>query len=373
MKKLISFALLLLVLAGCTNPKETENIEKPEVVEEVVYVNTSNIIKDTFRNELSLPSKLEPKENVIITSKVSADVSYINKDIGDKVQRGNLIARLDDTIYRLQYDKAKVALKNARNNYNIAETNYEDLQTNYNRNKELHEKKFISDVEFEALEKAFNIAKDNLDSAKVGVIASENDLALANENLKNTYIKAPITGIVSEKNISVGENVNPGARIFSVVNIDKLLVNIGVSEEHILKIKEDMEITISVDNVNIEFKGKVTNISPILDSRTNTYKVIAEIENEENLLKAGMFANVEILFEEKESLAIQKEAIYKNEEGNYIFVIEDNRAKIMYVETGLKNEKNVEILSEIPADLEIITLANSKLKNGVKIEVNSLK
>jgi RND family efflux transporter MFP subunit len=349
---------IIVIFVGC-GKKEDNNIEtnKNKVEQEKMnYVKVSKVETKDFTQKLSLPATLEPKETVIVTSKVGGTVERINGDIGSRVNKGSLLCKLSDTEYQLQYDNALIAL-------NKEKLTYEQTTSDYNRYKELIDSGAIASVDFEKVEHQYKLGAELINLA-------ENKFELSKQNLAYTSITAPISGIISQKDVNIGENVGVGKMIFTIVNVSEVFAETGISENDISKVKLGQNVSIKVDSTDSTVKGRITHIGPVPNQTTKTYPVKILANNSKNILKPGMFSTVEIMLNShKGVMGIQKEALIKENDKSFVFVEKDSKAVKKEVEIGFADESYVEVVSGIDKDDNLIVVGKENLKDGSKVEV----
>lgn len=360
MKKFfILLVLISLIFIGCGSNSKVNKEANAESAsqQQVIYVKVHAVSTTDFSKSISLPGILKPRDEVMISADISGTVEGINVDIGSKVEKDDLLCKIDDTVYKLQYNKALTAL-------NTEKIRFEDIEKNYQRNKKLYEVEAISQMQFESQESQYKISKENLSRVQF-------DFELAQENLLNTEIRTPISGLVSLKNISRGETATPGKVIFAVVATDSMYVEAGVSEEYINLISKGQEVQIKVDTLNNQmYAGIVTNVGPVPNNATKTYPVKILVDNPEQKLKSGMFASIEIVTDEhKNTLAVPKNSVLSENGRKYVFVEDNGRARKKYVKLGFANEDYYEVLDGLQENVRVVVVGNNKLKDGSKIEI----
>ena len=406
MRKLVALMLIpILLLAGCSEKAVTTTAQP---IEKVAYIKTAMVKTMDLDNTLSLPGTVQPKDSAVITAKVSGTVKEIMVDIGSPVMKGALLCKIDDTIYKLQYEKADAAVRNARltleslkdytadsklqpqkiesaqTMYNTAKLDYENKEKVYNRTKELYNAGSVSKSDYEGVETLYQLAKEqyvsaqsnlkqaergwgyDVKGAEIGLTVAENDYKMSEENLQYTAVASPIEGIVSSKNISVGENIAPGTMIFSVVNIDNLYLESGISEKDISFVKSGQAVDVTIDALQGKsFRGVVTGISPALDIQSKTYPIKVEIKNEDQLIKAGMFGNMKIILEShKNALTVPKEAVLTEQGSYHVYLVKDGKAVKRIVKLGYSNEGQYEIIQGLDTGEKVVVVGNSDLEDG---------
>lgn len=355
MKKLLSLCIIisLTISSGCAikaEGQEGKNQTKS-------YVKVEEVTIRNFRDVLSIPGILKPREEVMISANVSGTVEKINVDIGSRVNLNDTLCIIDDLTYRMQYDKALTAL-------NIEKIDFAESQKDFDRKKALFEAQAISRVEYEGAENKLKIGEENLKRI-------QSDFNLAQKSLSDTIIKAPISGTVSLKDISRGETASPGKPIFGVVNTETMFVETGISEEYITRVKEDQTVQFKVDAYKERlFQGIIKNIGPVPDKQTKTYPIKILAENTDGLLKTGMFAALDIITDFRTgSLAVPKEAVLSISGKKYVFIVKDGIAIKKNVTLGYSDEDFFEVSEGLNQGEQVIVKGHNKLKDGDLIEI----
>lgn len=355
-KMLLCLLAISLLLTGCGKNKPDSAAAEGEGKAKF-FVKTAAVQTADFSKILSLPGNLEAMEQAFISAKVSGTVQRIHADIGSKVAKGQILCKIDDVVYSLQHQKAQT-------NLSAQQIRFDDAARSYERMKALYEKQAISQADFENIESQFKMAKETLNNAQY-------DFNLASESLKETNIISPFAGTVSMKDVSAGENVSPGKSLFAVVNTNKMFVEAGVAEQDIVRVKEGQRVSIKISSLaNKTFEGLVTHVGPVPTQSTKNYPVKITVDNPDNLLKAGMFATVEILLDERKgSKAVPKESIVTEDGKRYIYVEREGKVEKKLVEIGYDNEKLVEIISGLELNEKVVTSGQENLTEGALVEV----
>lgn len=408
MKKiLILLVLTSMVFVGCGNRDEAsakKEINTAEALEnppnqEVIYVKTQNIGTMDFEDKLSLSADIEPKEEVMIASKIGGNIENILEDVGSRVERGQKLCKIDDTIYKIQFQKADTAVKKATNTlsslkdfnengavksqYETAKIDYENTKKTYDRMKGLYEENAISESDYEKIKGQYDLALSNFNQAKrnskysvtsaeIALEAAKNDYELAKENLEYTDILASITGVISEKNITMGQSVGVGDVLFTIVDTDNMYAESGVSEKDVARIKVGQKALIEIDALDKKvLEGRVETISPVINEQSKTYPIKVLIKNTDNELKGGMFANVEIIVDtHRDVIAIPKDAVLNEGGKYYVFIEKDGKAEKRIVKLGYSNDDYYEILKGVKKGEKVINSFNDKIEDGSIVKSN---
>lgn len=283
-KLMMTAGATALMLAACgETPKvtlETVKVERGELTETVTATGT-----------------IESVTQVDVGTQVTGIIDKLYADYNSEVKKGELIAEIEKTL--LQSD-----LASAEANVESARLTYEYNLTNYNRDKALHDKKLISDYEFQTSAKELKVSKTAYDKAKA-------DKVRAAKNLNYAEIYSPIDGIVISREVEVGQTVVSNmnvANLFTIADLDNMQVIGNVDEADIGQVKVGQPVTFSVDAYSDElFEGKVTQVrlNPTTESNVVTYEVVVAAPNPDRKLIPGLTANLTIyVMQEKNVLLL---------------------------------------------------------------------
>jgi HlyD family secretion protein len=356
--------------------------------------------------------QITPRTDVKISAYVPAKITRLPVQEGDRVKRGDLLVQLDDTEYRAAVNQAKAELSSAG-------ASLEQAQLTYDRQKGLYEKNLTS-------QERYDMAKTDLDLAKARREQAMANLDRAKYNLSKTTMTSPMDGLVTSLNAEVGEIVmigtmnNPGTVIMTVSDMSLIEAEVEVDETDIAEVKLEQEAEISVDAFpDTTFKGKVAEIghtarisgfgtqdqvtnflvkvmlvddvpgirpgmSASVDITTNSREDVLSVPIQavvmreektdtvaaEEKKEQGALASTDSMSEEKSKKKKKDKEEKKEVEG--IFVVEEGRAKFVKVTTGIADQQNIEIVSGITEDDQVVTGSYKilrTLKDGNKVKV----
>ncbi len=344
---LLALPLACLLLQGCMDPAngsvdKDKKDEVPAIPVEVAVVSNGDVA--AF---YSGTTTIESDEQATVVSQITGVVLEIRAEEGDFVQAGTVLAKVETDRYELELQRGNATLKR--------------LEMDYQRKKELFDKKLVSADDFERASAEFQAQK-----AAVG---------LAQLNLKYTSIKAPISGYVSERLVRVGNLVELYQPVFRINSYDPLLAVLHVPERELRVLHKGLEVTVNVDALpsNV-FHGVLTRISPVVDPATGTFRVTAEIQDPEKILKPGLFGRVDILYDLRKNVPlIPRNAIITEDEASHVFVVgEDSNVIRRAVRLGYERNGLIEIVEGLNAGDRVVTSGKGSLSDGARIEVVGL-
>lgn len=382
--------------------------------EKTYQVQAEKVERSDLTSVVTANGRIVPKTDVKISAYVPAKITKLPVEEGNVVEKGQLLVQLDDTEYRAAVNRSKAELASAR-------ASMEQAQLVFNRQKELFGKKLSS-------EEQYDMARTELDLARARRQQAAASLDQTRYNLSKTTMASPMDGIVTSLNAEVGEIVmigtmnNPGTVIMTVSDMSEIETEVEVDETDIAQVKLGQETEISIDAYpDTTFRGRVTEIGHAArisglgtqDQVTN-FLVKVMLLDEVATIRPGMSASVDIttdsrtdvlsvpiqavVMREEESDTLTEEGEEKEgavastdsgsvkgekkdkkkekEEVEGIFLIVDGRAKFVRVATGIADQQNIEIVSGIDEDDQVVTGSYKilrTLKDGDKVKVTEKK
>ena len=231
------------------------------------------------------------------------------------------------------------------------------MRRDVERNKELREKGLLSEGDFEKL--------------RFDLEALEASYNLASLELDYTQIRAPISGVVSERYIKIGTTIRVGDPAFKVTSFDPLVAYMHVPEREYRQILAGQPVAIDIDALaGQRIFAEVTRISPVVDPQTGTFKITIEISDDERRIKPGMFGRMSIVYDRHENvLQVPRSAVIEERGDQTVFVVEDGEAVRRVVQTGYGSDGMVEITEGLSDTDQVVTVGHVGLKPGAKVKV----
>ena len=277
-------ALVVLVVAGCGTNQ----------VEPAVTLQTTNVVRGGLRITAEATGTVEPIRKVEVKSKASGEVLALSVDVGDQVDTGALLARIDPRDVRNSFDQAAADLE-------VAEARLEISQAQNQRSKELLEGDVITAQEYEN-------ARLDLANAQASFIKARTNESLAELRLGDVTITAPLAGTIIQKSVEEGQviqsasgNVSGGTTLFVMANLLEMQVRTLVDETDMGQIRQGMLATVKVEAFpDLTFQGYVEKVEPqaVVQQSVTMFPVIVRLDNRADVLRPGMNADVEILVDE---------------------------------------------------------------------------
>jgi RND family efflux transporter, MFP subunit len=337
--------IIIVAMIGvlASNKHKINEAKKPiDRTQVPVTVTSFQVLASNFTSQTTLPAKLRPFEEANISVQTPGLISYLNIDLGSKVSKGQIIGSVDTKIANLNL-KSTLLTKNK-------------LKDDYKRAKDLYEGNATTEVNM-------TTTKYNYDNTSV-------QAEIINQQIENAKIIAPISGIITARNIKAGEFTNAGSVIASVLNICKLKATVFVDETEVYFISMNQHVdVVSPIFPDKNLTGKVIYISPSGDDNHN-YQIDIEINNSPELLKAGTNVNVSFNFETKQNqILIPKKALVNDKKLPYVYVITNNIVSARQVQVGISQGESIVIVSGLMPGEKIVVSGQINLSEGSKVNV----
>lgn len=339
---LISLTAVLLI-GGCVGNSNSQVKTEEKKEESGIPVETAQVIQGSITATYAGSATLEAEEEALVMAKVSGVVEKIFVEEGDAVRASQVLAKLDDEQYRLEFNQATTVL--------------EKLASEFERSESLYKNKIVSLDAYEKTKSDYHTQKAVCDLAQL--------------KLDYTQVRAPIKGIVSLRHIKVGNMVKVDQPTFRITDFDPLIAVLHVPEREMSKLQAGFPAKIVPDALNgMEFQGKICRVSPVVDAGTGTIKVTVEVNDRTRKLKPGMFARVRIIHDTHEDvLLVPKDAVLTEDSQTWVFLVKDGTVTKNEVQIGYVNTTHMEVLVGINLGDTVVTTGLGSLKDGAKIKV----
>lgn len=304
-------------------------------------VETVQVATAPLQNEITATGTLYSNEAVVIATEISGKVTQIAFSEGQKVAAGQTLLQLDQSILSAERDRAEAS-------FSLSDAN-------------------IKRAELLLQEQA--ISERERDEAYAQWRLDEANLRLAEAQLAKTVIKAPFSGILGLRWVSIGEYLQPGKAIVNLDDIDPIKVDFRVPEVFAYQLKTGQKIKMSVDAVPGEtFTGVVYAIDPQVDVNGRSVLLRAKVAQHDGPLRPGMFARVTLVLEERpNALMIPEEALIPKGDKQLVFKVVEGKVVAATVTTGLRNKGQVEILQGLAVGETVITAGQIKVRPGMPV------
>ena len=320
----------------------TLNVRKEEALVSVAT------LKDTvFNHYLDIQGSVNTKENILIQPEMPGTLIALNVKAGQRVSKGQLLARVDDGGSSQQVASL--------------ETQYQLAKTTFERQKNLWNQKIGSEIQYL--------------QAQTQMLSLQRSVAQAKAMLSKTEIRAPFSGTIDEVFVERGQVVAAGAQgLMRIVNLNNMYVSTSIPESYIGKLKVGTQVDVFLTSLNKNYKGKVRQIGNFINPNNRSFGIEVSIPNPENLLRPNQVAKLKVIdYTVKNAIVVPSNVIQEDGKGNqFVFVASNSNgktamAKKSMVTTGKSSDNVTEILSGLSANDIIVIEGVNTISEGMKL------
>ncbi len=316
---------------------------------------------------------LEADQEGIVSSKNNGKVVSVLFEDGKQVTQGETLVILDDQDNKNQIKSAQSQLEVSKASLQKTEASLENTQRAYERTKILAQQGAVAQVDLDNAETALKMIKADLASNQASIQAGQTTIDTLTTTLADMTIRAPITGVIDSKNVTLGQFLTPGNVLGKVNDISLMNAVIEIDQNQIQTIKIGQKARLKLNEEDADtYEGVVKSINSSADSSSRAFKVKIQFNNEKLSLKPGVFAKVTLMNDIKVQNFAIPVALIAGKEGNYSVYINDNGiVKKQAVTVGNLVNNQAEITSGLQGNESIISTNLNMIQEGDKITVVS--
>lgn len=380
-KKSTGIIVLVLVVAlvgfaGLVQYRANQKAALESGEREATVLNVKVIVasEDTIAERVSFVGSIEADETVPIYPKLGdLTIERISVNIGDEVKEGQTLARLDRSLMSTNLEQARQGVGTAQANVRQADSTFETRKRDYERYKSLVTEGVVSRQEFDQVENQYKIAQEQRSAARFQL--SDARAALSNVQINMGYheIKAPVSGVIAERNADPGDKSSPDKAMFVISRQTRLKLTGTVPEAAFMTLQLKAPAVVTAEALpGKTFQASVSRIYPTLDAATRSGRVELGIDSQ-GILKPGLYAQGTIDMGAHRGLVLPREAVHqlRGSPNWRVFVLSgDHGVEIRPVELGLDLGSNVEILRGVSTEDKIIATRSDRLEEqNIRVEV----
>jgi len=315
----------------------------PPAAANAVTVEATRVARASLPQTITAVGSLRSDESITLRPEVAGRISEIRFQEGQRTTRGDLLVRLDPAINNAEVQQARANLTLAK--------------SKYDRSVDLAKSNFISG-------QAKDEAENNLKVAQAAV-------TLAEARLAKTEIRAPFSGVIGLRSVSVGDYVKEGADMVNLESIDLLKVDFRVPEIYLSQVKVGQSLSIALDAApGKTYEGRVFAVNPLLDAAGRAVVIRAQVRNADASLRPGMFARVKLVTKDvQNALVVPEQSLVPQGEEQFVFKVVDSKAVRAKVEVGQRRDGKAEVVQGVGPEDIVVTAGQLKLRDGVPVRV----
>ncbi len=310
--------------------------ERPPVNVVLLEVNPT-----TLEDRINLPGVVEPWEKLSVLSKIHGTVIKVEVSEGDKVAKGQVIARIDPADFQIAVDSARAT--------------YELAEANYKRRATLYEEGIVPKADIDSLEAQVKTSKAALENAEL--------------MLSRCMIKAPISGVVRRLDATEGLLLGVSDPVAEILQIDRVKAVVGIPESDVALVKEIKEVNLTIQALdNREVVGRNHFLASSPENGARLYRLELAIGNEDNLIMPGMFVRAQLVKRViSDTVAVPLFTVIKREDQKFVFVEEDGVAKKHPVELGIMEDWLIQVTKGLSPGDKVIVEGHRDIDDGFKL------
>lgn len=332
--------------------KLDEAIKRLDASEQYTLVSAIQVKDSLFKHYVELPGDVATDENIIIYPEYSGVLLQVLVEEGEQVQKGQILARIDDGGLSSQLAQLETQAALAR--------------TTFERQQRLWEQNIGSEIQYLEAKSNFEAVQNSVDQLK--------------SQLGKTVVRAPFSGMIDEKFSDQGEVVAPGqSRLFRLINLSDMYITAAVPESYLGKIKKGTEVMVEIAATGTEFSSQISQVGSFVNPNNRTFEIKVDVpDNRERLVKPNLIATVKLNdYTSENAITIPENTIQKNAAGESVaYVVKPENdstgvAERRILETGFTYDEKIEILSGIKPGELLITRGAKNIHEGEKVKISN--
>ena len=290
---------------------------------------------------------LEPMNHVSLTAAMSGRLTNLYAKDGAQVQKGALLAKIDDSELQAQ-------LKQAESNQQLAQQKFDRVKTLFEKD---------------------GATKADMESAEASLKSAEASVELIKAQIAKTEVRAPFAGKLGFVDVSVGAWLTTGTPIVSISEVKKLKAKFALPQRYASTLKVGDAVELRDEERGVTVNGKVKALEAALSESSRTRQILVEVDNAKGDLLAGSYTKVSAAMQSgfAKSIPVPAEALTLDKDGAYVYIVNDGKAKIKHVETGLRTPIAVDVVNGLDEGDTVITSGLISLREGAAVRIREIR
>jgi len=365
LSRIVPLAILAGGLSGCSAERQPEPAA-PEIVRDVYVLAAQRGDRPDW---LEAVGTIRAAQTSQLASQTMGNIVELRAHEGDRVQRGQVLAVLDDTQLQAAVDRASAAESAAEQELAASDSNLALAQSTLARYQNLYDKKSVSPQELDEIKARYQAALAHRNMTRAALVQAKASLTQARTALSYTRILAPFEGLITEKQADPGMLASPGFPLFTIESLGQYRLEASVNENDLRYVRIGEQVPVAVDALETaQQKGKVVQIVPAADSVSRSFLVKIELPANTEL-RSGLFARAQFSRGQRSSLLIPQTAVVARGQLQGVYVLDQNRiASLRYLTLGKAEGPSVEVLAGLQEGERLVVKPGARDLGGKRIE-----
>ncbi len=359
----------VLLSSGCSKSgsREHQTQEQPPVK----GITTAAVVAAPIPETMEVVGTVRAKTSAAVSSRISGIISLLRVREGDRVKKGELLARIESTESLAGSVQADAAVDEARQGLDEAMTRKKLADATFERYRKLYEEQALTRQEFDVKQAERDLATQGVARADARLKQLQASGRSASAVADYTKIIAPISGVVTAKPVNLGSTVFPGQPLMIIEDEGSYQLDLAIPESHGGKIKSGTPVLVTIDGGGSSYSARIAQVVPAADPVSRTF--IAKVNLVGTGLRSGAFGRAVInLGTGVAGILAPRQAVFEKGALTAVWVVDANRiARLRLVKPGRVLEDKVEILSGLSAGEKVIIVGGNNVSDGSKIEPNN--
>jgi len=365
LRRLAAILLTLLALPGCDHGKTGSVEQAPPIIKGVVL---ETVKSKPLADSLEVTGTIRARVSAIVSARIPGSITELHVREGDRVRKGQLLARLEAVENAAQAAAASAGIDDARQALDEAVSRQKLADVTFERYRNLFTEQAVTRQEFDVKKSEQELAYQGVGRAKARLRQAREGSRAAATMAGYTRITAPVSGIITSKQADLGSNVFPGQQLLTIEDQGSYQLELAVPESFASSVIPGTTVQVSLDTLDKPFGARISEVVPSSDPASHTF--IAKITLAATGLRSGMFGRADISLENKvNSILVPKTGVVERGSMTFVWVAgKDNVVRMRLVKVGRNVADRVIILSGLSDGERVAVGGLEKIQEGAKVE-----
>jgi len=358
--------LLSTLLLGSCSEQARKTVAAPEIIRNIPLI---EVQQKSMPDVLEAVGTTRAAQTSTLASQMMGTLVAVRVHEGDRVQRGQVLAVIDDSQPRAALDRANAADAASRQQLVAADSELALAESTLKRFETLFERKSVSPQEFDEIKTRQQAALARRDMARADQEQAKAAIAQATNALEYTRIRAPFEGVITEKKVDPGTLASPGVPIFTIEDIRRYRLEASINENDLALVRIGQPVPVLIDALGTDaFRGKVVQIVPAADTASRTFLIKVELPADSRV-RSGLFGRAQFSHGERRALLVPQTAVVERGQMQGVFLLDQNKiAALHYITLGKPSHDQVEVLAGLQVGDWLVVQPGALELDGKRIE-----